>query len=223
METHDGFIIGVHHYCDRWCERCRFTHRCRQFADEQQCGLTPAVSASPAAEWSPGRPPAPDAATAPAAVSDPEGVADPRFDVGARVLQVRLHALTTRLRDASLMMAAGADPAMRAALDVLNYYWLVASAKLYRALKNERRDPALGGSGDADGSAKVVLLALDRLEEAWHQVTEAGIPSGTEDIAGALAALAADIERRFPRARQFVRPGFDEPVAVAMLEWQERG
>jgi hypothetical protein len=26
------FISGIHHYCDRWCERCLFSHRCFKFA-----------------------------------------------------------------------------------------------------------------------------------------------------------------------------------------------
>jgi hypothetical protein len=26
------FIAGIHHYCDRWCERCLFSHRCFKFA-----------------------------------------------------------------------------------------------------------------------------------------------------------------------------------------------
>lgn len=30
------FIAGVHNYCDRWCERCPFTARCRVYADEQE-------------------------------------------------------------------------------------------------------------------------------------------------------------------------------------------
>jgi len=25
MEIRDVFIVGVHNYCDRWCERCAFT------------------------------------------------------------------------------------------------------------------------------------------------------------------------------------------------------
>lgn len=34
MEEH--FIPGVHNYCDRWCERCPFTARCRVYATEQE-------------------------------------------------------------------------------------------------------------------------------------------------------------------------------------------
>lgn len=34
MDEH--FIPGVHNYCDRWCERCPFTTRCRVYANEQE-------------------------------------------------------------------------------------------------------------------------------------------------------------------------------------------
>ena len=30
------FIAGIHHYCDRWCERCLFSHRCFKFAYTEQ-------------------------------------------------------------------------------------------------------------------------------------------------------------------------------------------
>ena len=33
MEVSDGFIVGVYNFCDRWCERCPLTSRCRVFAD----------------------------------------------------------------------------------------------------------------------------------------------------------------------------------------------
>ena len=40
IDNFDGdeqnFISGIHNYCDRWCERCEFTARCRVFAAEQE-------------------------------------------------------------------------------------------------------------------------------------------------------------------------------------------
>ena len=30
-----NFISGIHNYCDRWCERCSFTSRCRVYAAEE--------------------------------------------------------------------------------------------------------------------------------------------------------------------------------------------
>ena len=43
MEVQDGFIVGIFNYCDSWCERCRFTSRCRLFADraEMEAELDP--------------------------------------------------------------------------------------------------------------------------------------------------------------------------------------
>lgn len=37
------FISGIHHYCDRWCERCLFSHRCFKFAYTEQL-LGPAIA-----------------------------------------------------------------------------------------------------------------------------------------------------------------------------------
>lgn len=217
METRDGFIIGIHDYCDRWCERCAFTHRCRQFADERhlefQRGPTLAMTTG-----------APGLGNVDEGGVEPEAVSDPRFDADARVLQARVHAVTCRLRDWTLSAPPTADPRTRDACEVLNYYWLVASAKLFRALSNARRLDD-GRATDADGSAKVVLVALERLEEAWLRLAESGRVAVDEAESGFrdLATAKAHLERRFPHARAFVRPGLDEPVAVAMLEWQERG
>ena len=33
MEIQDGFIVGIYNYCDRWCEACQFTSRCRSFSN----------------------------------------------------------------------------------------------------------------------------------------------------------------------------------------------
>ncbi|MCB9315741.1 MAG: hypothetical protein H6569_06360 [Lewinellaceae bacterium] len=46
MEEH--FIPGVHNYCDRWCERCPFTARCRVYANEQEFSEETADPADPA-------------------------------------------------------------------------------------------------------------------------------------------------------------------------------
>lgn len=32
----DDFISGIHNYCDRWCERCVYTDRCRVFATDRE-------------------------------------------------------------------------------------------------------------------------------------------------------------------------------------------
>jgi hypothetical protein len=36
LKKRPKFISGIHNYCDRWCERCRFTERCRVYYSEQK-------------------------------------------------------------------------------------------------------------------------------------------------------------------------------------------
>src|SRR5689334_5568725 len=35
-DAEESFIPFIHNYCDRWCERCEFTDRCRVFAMEAE-------------------------------------------------------------------------------------------------------------------------------------------------------------------------------------------
>ncbi|WP_339699696.1 hypothetical protein [Algoriphagus aquimarinus] len=40
MDNDDSiFISGIHNWCDRWCERCSFTARCRVFEKEEERDL----------------------------------------------------------------------------------------------------------------------------------------------------------------------------------------
>jgi len=73
------------------------------------------------------------------------------------------------------------------------------------------------------GSAKVALIGLERSHAAWLRLSELGLASNQEahDFITQLVWLADALEGRFPRARAFVRPGFDEPEAVARLRASE--
>jgi hypothetical protein len=126
----------------------------------------------------------------------------------------------------------GPEAALRALVEldehltVIEHDATLIATKTYRAVSGVMPggDPAItgdpgrtarGGAGlvqtDANGSAKVVLLALDRAIEAWQGVARfhAG---GRETVAVMcewLERLRADVEARFPLARRFRRPGFD--------------
>jgi hypothetical protein len=65
---------------------------------------------------------------------------------------------------------------------------------------------------DSDGSAKIALIAIDRSLSAWRVIQNA-LPEKTEStvpILIELEKLRRGVEQVFPRARDFVRPGFDE-------------
>ena len=65
---------------------------------------------------------------------------------------------------------------------------------------------------DANGSAKVALVAMDRSIAAWRSL-QMSLPDKSETIKSMLVELSGlrvSVEARFPRARDFIRPGLDE-------------
>ena len=66
---------------------------------------------------------------------------------------------------------------------------------------------------DSDGSAKVALIAIDRSLAAWGQMHNY-FPGHREQILAIimhLDRLCRRVEKIFPEARNFRRPGFDGP------------
>lgn len=111
------------------------------------------------------------------------------------------------------------DPAAEATavgdtLEVVQWYRFFIDVKLQRAVAG-RVDEAIEGAdgfpSDADGSVKVALIAVDRSLGAWAKLRE-HLPAAEDEILDVLVQLArlrAAVEREFPQARAFQRPGFD--------------
>ena len=121
------------------------------------------------------------------------------------------------------------------AVEVIRWYQFFIAAKTYRALMGledtgdedvsdididpfsdddvDDEDVLLRAAcHDSDGSAKIALIAIDRSSSAWR-VMQNALPEKTEStvpILIELEKLRRGIEQIFPRARDFVRPGFDE-------------
>ncbi len=113
------------------------------------------------------------------------------------------------------------DSVVHDALDVIAWDHILIGAKLHRALHG--RDAYRNGEGfgddhpvqnDWNGSAKVALISIERSEAAWRVVASCAPGDAASMMADHLAQLLRDVEREFPRARQFVRPGFDEEQLV---------
>ena len=67
---------------------------------------------------------------------------------------------------------------------------------------------------DSNGSAKIALVAIDRSIAAWRTL-QISLPEKSNTIKPLLVELdllRRSLEARFPRARDFVRPGFDELI-----------
>ena len=240
MEIQDGFIVGIFNYCDTWCEACAFTSRCRVFADtaEMEASLDPTlkvvVDAPPLPQDVPPEPPAwmqelIEAAekAAEEAAATHEAPPPPR-PVPREHEALRQHAKAyvdwvfawLRTHPSFAETSGPDDP--RA---VVKWFYTMIYVKIRRALRGlAEDDPALRDwPADYDGSAKVALLAVERSQAAWLQIIERGFVTWTEaePFVRQLLWLRDEIERIFPNARAFVRPGFDEPGEVARLEAED--
>lgn len=122
------------------------------------------------------------------------------------------------LRTAALNLP-GAQPQKQAAdlkecIEVARWYQFQIHVKLVRALLADDFDTGDDGPSDADGSAKVALIGVDRSLAAWSTLL-AHFPEARDDILdfpAMLERIRRITENTFPHARSFVRPGFDTPV-----------
>jgi hypothetical protein len=108
------------------------------------------------------------------------------------------------------------------ALEVIRWYQYFISVKIMRAIggkveeevedttqQEERYDEFIS---DSDGSAKIALIAIDRSIAAWAAIRhyETRGDESMLDIIAFLDSLRQAVEKTFPSARSFIRPGFDK-------------
>jgi hypothetical protein len=239
MEVRGGFIVDVSTYCDRWCEACAFTSRCRLFADVAEMSgrrdpnLQALVEAPPLPQDVPPDPPPwlqeliDEMNAASLASSSGDEPRQCRRDVPrehesiqarAREYCEKVHAWLSERKSAAVR-----DPGDPRA--VIGWFHILIPSKIARALNGlAEHEPGLWDwPPDHDGSAKVALLGIERSHAAWLQMVEWALASNrdADPFIADLVWLGEEIERVFPNARAFVRPAFDEPDEVAKLRASE--
>jgi hypothetical protein len=233
------FISGIYNYCDRWCERCQQTSRCLNFAmsekefsnpeerDVQNDAFWKKLSETfaetlellkeSAKEWG----------------VDLEALdsKDDLESMKAKDALVKNHVLSRAAKRYSgwvenwfkeretlffeMAAAAREGVSLDEAIEVIRWYQYFICAKVMRAIHGKGEDEEEGSDefpSDSDGSVKIALIAIDRSMGAWaviqHYVT--GEDKEVVDLISFLDALKEALEKTFPKARSFIRPGFDE-------------
>jgi len=224
-----NFIPGIFNYCDRWCERCAFTKRCRVFADLQRFEAEHR-------EW--------DSffealERAGCDVRSPELTSEapdrpPSKSLGRRRRKDELlHAAEEYMDAAHAWLKVQPEPqhapdqnaepgSLDDLTDVIGWYHMQIAVKLTRASSGLRSAEKIKPweedileevhRSDADGSAKVALIGIERSLGAWTTLrTVYGRDDDTARKAiTQLARLRRAVEERFPNARTFHRPGLDD-------------
>lgn len=105
------------------------------------------------------------------------------------------------------------------AIEIIKWYNFFIGPKLSRAIRGlhkeyhpQHQDPI---QNDANGSAKITLIAIERSLSAWETI-RSFFPEKTDDLLDLfriLAWLQRETLHLFPNAYKFIRPGFDEIAA----------
>jgi len=233
----DQFISSIYNYCDRWCERCEFTPRCRVFADEstreplsddpmEDAILTVAQSFAEALHLLKDN--AAKFGIDLDAANDPKlekAIERQREIVDATVL-VRTakdygFASLSLLENAETLGLDVDDLLTEDMLSMVGWYQFFIGAKLHRAyhgivdLDGDEDVDALRDPGsDANGSAKVAQIAIDNSVLAWTYLLNDRNADVIKPLIETLETIRSQTETQFPIAREFVRPGFDEIQTV---------
>src|SRR5687767_12773140 len=169
MDIQGGFIVGVYNYCDRWCERCPLTSRCRLFADEAELDFErdhgpltepfaerqARILMQHAERWK--REHGIDfAKIAEEAEADPEPYQPPSIARHHASFESQTKEFTDAVWKWLEPLPAGKDPATQDAIAVLRRFVFTVEPKIRRALTGiadgeQLHDPV----SDANGSAKV--------------------------------------------------------------------
>jgi hypothetical protein len=203
MPISDGFIDGVFNYCDRWCERCPLTARCRLFAMEQAMNEAPS-DADNAAFWAaldlvPSGVQSGDLGDAEDSEENESWRAEREFRADERVGHPLAEAgmdygtAAHRWLRGNADLVLGASPAVPGriapaeAFDVLNWYCLQIGVKLARALA-ERDDADVDDESWDTGSGW-------QDEDDDNEIREAVEEASPTDRAGSTKVALIGIER----------------------------
>ena len=235
-----ALIPGIYSYCDRRCERCRFSERCFSFRESVHVAVAPlletasaAVAGTMSAQCRQPPPVDRSAAVAFLAASRTQEAQDALREEATfndvLVARSREYALITWriLRTLRPIVDLRGDRQVREALDTAEYFSGMVASKIFRAVWGAAQPEfdAADVQDDANGSAKVARLFIDESRGAWRVLMEVGRASA-DGVPARLIALLNDLDTgmatRFPRAMDFVRPGFDvDPHAVMVAPGRE--
>jgi len=239
LASDERFIPGIYNYCDRWCERCPQTFHCLNFSISEEEFSDPEtrdirnkafwnklseifaesleILKEGAKKWG---------IEIETLVSEED-----EENIKAKEVATKNHLVCRVAKRYSelaegwlrrneilffeMSTAAREGVSIEEAVEVIRWYQYFISAKIMRAVRGkieekEERDDEF--PSDSDGSAKIALIAIDRSIAAWaviqHDMTDDD--KKVMDIIAFLDGLRQAVEKTFPGAKSFIRPGFDE-------------
>jgi len=231
----ENIIPGIHNYCDRWCERCAFVSRCtvgisefeiegpdldmknKEFWDH--LSMVFQASREMIAEGARDLVIDLDLDAEKTEYIEPvqskSAVEKRAEEYGFRLLPwLKINQdLFIQKAEAFSLINEQQLVSFQDAIDVIRWYSLFIAVKIHRAslpamdFADEEAD-----RGDKNGSAKIALLAVNRSLEAFSFLYT-HVQEQEDEILEFLADLShiqKQLNKAFPDAMNFKRPGFDD-------------
>lgn len=238
LAADERFIAGIYNYCDRWCDRCPQTSRCLNFSISEEefsdpetrdiqneafwkklseiFGETLELLEEAGKEWG-------------IELETLDSVRDAE-SMRANDEAAENHVVSRAAKSYSKMAgdwfkgregfffetdpAANGGVDIEEAFEVIRWYQYFIAAKVMRAIRGKMEEEEEGGDefpSDSDGSAKIALVAIDRSMSAWAVISHYHhvYAERVFEIISFLDRLRQAVEETFPKARSFIRPGFD--------------
>lgn len=227
LATDPTLVPGIYNGCDQWCQYCPATGRCLAFRSRPESGggapfdnveekLLESMRYLKACHEAEGLQPPEDLvrildgrrphATQCTPIEDPLERMGRHYAVLA----------TAFLATSDETIPSGPLPTRThgpTPFEVFLFYHVLIAIKIYRAISSGREAGRTGSPQarwDADVSAKVALIGVDRSDEALQVMALDDDDPRIEHMRRHLARLRRETEERFPGARAIVRPGLDD-------------
>ncbi len=251
LAADERFIPGIYNYCDRWCERCPQTSHCLNFTlSESEFSDPEMKDVRNEAFWRKLSEIFTETLELLRETGKKWGIELENLDSGSDTERRRLndeaveaHVICRSAKGYSMMvedwfrererfffgMAAFTKEGVGAeeAFEVIRWYQYFISAKIARAIRGkieeEEEESYEEFASDADGSAKIALIAIDRSIGAWAVIFRHNqlYAESVFEIISFLGLLRQAVEETFPRARSFILRGFDDLDLNVMVSVRE--
>jgi len=227
LATDPSLVPGIYNGCDQWCHYCPATERCLAFkcrpAPETSGGIYDDIESKmfesmrylKECHEAEGLQPPEDLLRLlegpPRSADAFTPVDDPLERMGRHYAMLATAFLGSSDESVPLTPLPKRDHGPTP-FEVFLYYHVQIAVKIYRAISSAREAARTGGAQarwDADVSAKVALLGIDRSCDALQVMTLDDADPRIDHMRTHLSRLRRDVERRFPAARTLVRPGLD--------------
>lgn len=223
----ENFIPGVYNYCNRWCERCRFTDRClqraREFEEERKSGeeqdLLKSVQRHMEMSIQMLGMMAEEAGISLEDIRDEQGNdqrAEEKMQQHELFLKSKQYGMEVLqwLKSDLVKKMEEENEDCRSQIKVIHWYKFFIHVKIARGLKQKHDASELCEyrQADANGSVKVAIIGLEESIKAWEKLLDF-IPQERDEILDFInmtTKIRQNLMLEFPDALSFTRPGLDE-------------